>query len=190
MTRLLHPGNNALAVSLGNSFYAGGADYYPDQWRAVAGRPAKLKLELAVWYANGTTITVVSDGSWKATTGPTTSNTPAFESYDARLAQPGWTAVMFDDSGWDDASVLAAPDAVLRAETIPPVKETATIKPVKVTDVGTSLPVPSFTDSPTPDWIWNTPNSNGDAAQRHDLSAQDVHHAGGRHAGGFANQRR
>ena len=70
----------------------------------------------------------------------------------------------FDDSGWDDASVLAAPDAVLRAETIPPVKETATIEPVKVTDVGTSLPVPSFTDSPTPDWIWNTPNSSGNAA--------------------------
>ncbi len=164
VTRLLHPGNNALAVSLGNGFYAGGADDYPTSGEPWQPAQPKLKLELAVWYANGTRSTVVSDGSWKVTTGPTTSNTPAFESYDARLEQPGWTAVMFDDSGWDDASVLAAPDAVLRAETIPPVKETATIEPVKVTDVGTSLPVPSFTDSPTPDWIWNTPNSSGNAA--------------------------
>ena len=109
VTRLLHPGNNALAVSLGNGFYAGGADDYPTSGEPWQAAQPKLKLELAVWYSNGTTITVVSDGSWKVTTGPTTSNTPAFESYDARLAQPGWTAVMFDDSGWDDASVLAAP---------------------------------------------------------------------------------
>jgi Bacterial alpha-L-rhamnosidase 6 hairpin glycosidase domain/Alpha-L-rhamnosidase N-terminal domain/Bacterial alpha-L-rhamnosidase concanavalin-like domain/Bacterial alpha-L-rhamnosidase C-terminal domain len=163
VTRLLHRGNDALAVSLGNGFYAGGADDYPTSGEPWQPTQPKLKLELVVWYANGAKSTVVSDGSWKVTTGPTTSNTPAFESYDARLEQPGWTATTFDDSGWSDASVLAAPDAVLRAETIPPVKETTTIKPVKVTDVGTSLPVPSLTDSPTPDWIWNIPGASTSA---------------------------
>jgi hypothetical protein len=163
VTRLVHPGSDALAVSLGNGFYAGGADDYPTSGEPWQPAQPKLKLELEVWYANGTTSTVASDGSWKVTTGPTTSNTPAFESYDARLEQPGWTGVMFDDSGWDNAAVLAAPDAVLRAETIPPVKETATIKPVKVTDIGTGLPVPSLTASPTPDWIWNIPGASNSA---------------------------
>lgn len=163
VTRLLRPGSDALAVSLGNGFYAGGADDYPTSGEPWQPTQPKLKLELEVWYANGTTSTVLSDGSWKATTGPTTTNTPAYEAYDARLEQPGWTGVNFDDSSWDDATVLAAPDAVLRAETIPPIEQTATIKPVKVTDVGTSLPVPSLTDSPTPDWIWNIPGASNSA---------------------------
>jgi hypothetical protein len=155
VTGLLHPGSDALAVSLGNGFYAGGADDYPTSGEAWQPAQPKLKLELEVWNANGATTTVVSDGSWKVTTGPTTSNTPAYESYDARLEKAGWTGVNFDDSGWDSAAVLAAPDAVLRAETIPPVRETATIKPVKVTQVGTSVPVPSLTATPVPNWIWN-----------------------------------
>ena len=88
----MRPGSDALAVSLGNGFYAGGADDYPasgESWQP--GEPT-LKLELQVWYANGTSARVTSDGSWKVTTGPTTANSPAAETYDARLAKPGWNA--------------------------------------------------------------------------------------------------
>ena len=67
-----------------------------------------LKLELEVWYADGTSAQVVSDGSWKVTTGPTTANSPAAETYDARLAKPGWTQPGYDDSGWGGAAVLPA----------------------------------------------------------------------------------
>jgi len=156
VTKLVHPGADAIAVSLGNGFYAGGADDYPTSGEPWQPNQPKLKLELQVWYANGTSTQIVTDGSWKVTTGPTTSNDPAVESFDARLEKPGWTKVGYDDSSWDDAAVLPAPDAVLRAQLIPPVEKTATITPVKVTDVGNSLPVPSLTATPTPDWIWNT----------------------------------
>ena len=156
VTRLLHPGTDAIAVSLGNGFYAGGADDYGTTGEPWQPNQPKLKLELKVWYKDGRSTTIVSDGSWKVTTGPTTSNSPAVESFDARLEKPGWMKAGYDDSSWDDAAVLPAPDAVLRAETIPPVKRTATIDPVKVTDAGNSLPVPSLTATPTPDWIWNT----------------------------------
>jgi len=155
VTSLLHPGTDALAVNLGNGFYAGGADDYGTSGEPWQPNQPKLKLELEVWYTDGTTSTVVSDGSWKVTTGPTTSNDPAVESFDARLEIPGWMQPGFDASSWDNAAVLPAPDAVMRAETIPPVTRTATIDPVKVTDVGTNLPVPSFGGTPTADWIWN-----------------------------------
>jgi len=156
VTRLVHPGADALAVSLGNGFYAGGADDYPTSGEPWQPNQPKLKLDLEVWYANGTSTRVVTDGSWKVTTGPTTSNSPAVETFDARLETPGWTKADYNDSNWGEAAVLAAPDAVLRAQMIPPIEETATINPIKVTNVGNNLPVPSLTVTPTPNWIWNT----------------------------------
>ena len=127
VTGLVRPGSDALAVSLGNGFYAGGADDYPasgESWQP--GQPT-LKLELQVWYADGTSAQVTSDGSWKVTTGPTTANSPAAETYDARLAKPGWTQAGYDDSGWGGAAVLPAASTV-----------------------------PSYSGSPAADWLWNT----------------------------------
>jgi alpha-L-rhamnosidase len=127
VTPLVRPGSDVLAVSLGNGFYAGGADDYPasgESWQP--GQPA-LKLELEVWYADGTSARVMSDGSWKVTTGPTTANSPAAETYDARLAKPGWMQPGYGDSGWDGAAVLPAASTV-----------------------------PSYSGSPAADWLWNT----------------------------------
>ena len=127
-THLLHPGSDAIAVSLGNGFYAGGADDYPASGEPWQPAQPTLKLELDVWYANGTSTRVVSDSSWKVSTGPTTANSPAVETYDARLEKPGWTRAGYNDSGWATAAVLPGADA----------------------------PVPSYTGTPTADWIWNT----------------------------------
>ena len=127
-THLLHPGSDAIAVSLGNGFYAGGADDYPASGEPWQPAQPTLKLELDVWYANGTSTRVVSDASWKVSTGPTTANSPAIETYDARLEKPGWTRAGYNDSGWATAAVLPGADA----------------------------PVPSYTGTPTADWIWNT----------------------------------
>ena len=135
-TRLVHTGSDAIAVSLGNGFYSGGAADYPasgEPWQP--GRPT-LKLELDVWYANGATKRVVTDDSWKTTTGPTTANSPAVETYDARLAKTGWTGTQYDDSGWASASVLPGADE----------------------------PVPSYTGTPAANWIWNTPNATNTTA--------------------------
>ncbi len=135
-TSLLHPGGDAIAVSLGNGFYAGGADDYPtsgEPWQP--GQPT-LKLELDVWYANGASTRVLSDASWKvSTTGPTTANSPAVETYDARLEKPGWTRAGYNDSGWADAAVLPGADTV-----------------------------PSYTGTPTANWIWNTAGATSSTA--------------------------
>jgi alpha-L-rhamnosidase len=134
-TQLVHTGSDALAVSLGDGFYAGGADDYPTSGEPWQPAQPTLKLQLDVWYADGTAKRVVSDASWKVSTGPTTANSPAVETYDARLEKPGWTRAGYDDGGWAGAAVLPGADE----------------------------PVPSYTGTPTANWIWNTANANNNA---------------------------
>jgi hypothetical protein len=132
VTKLVHPAANSIAVSLGQGFYAGGADDYGTSGEPWQPAQPKLKLELDVQYADGSSSQVVSDPTWHVATGPTTFNSPAVETYDDLVAGPGWTRAN-DNYGWVDAAALPAPDAVLRAQLIPPVQETATVNPVTVT---------------------------------------------------------
>src|SRR3954454_5245208 len=127
-TRLVHTGSDAIAVSLGDGFYAGGADDYPASGEPWQPAQPTLKLELDVWYANGSSTQVVSDASWKVSTGPTTANSPAVETYDARREKTGWTGAGYNDSGWANAVVLP----------------------------GADVSVPSYSGTPTANWIWNT----------------------------------
>ena len=104
---------------------------------------------------------IVTDGTWKALPG-----TPA-------SPPDGWNTASFDDSSWPAANVLGgygtapwgtgvhgpvtAPAGVLRADQIPPVEQTATVAPVKVTSQpGVTVPVPSYSATPAADWLWNT----------------------------------
>ncbi|HVV20253.1 MAG TPA: family 78 glycoside hydrolase catalytic domain [Pseudonocardiaceae bacterium] len=131
VTRLMRGGSNAIAVSLGNGFYAGGADDYPATGESWQPAQPTLKLELEVWDATGKATRVVTDASWKVATGPTTANAPDVETYDARLAKPGWTRTGYDDSGW-------------AADTVLPNANT----------------VPSYSGTPVANWIWNTPGAS------------------------------
>ena len=135
VTQLLHSASNEIAVSLGNGFYAGGADDYPTSGEAWQPAQPKLKLELDVQYANGTSAQVTSDNTWQVATGPTAFNSPAAEEYDAYQEKPGWTQNSngSNAAGWVSAAALPAPAGTLQAQTIPPVEETGTVKPVKVT---------------------------------------------------------
>jgi alpha-L-rhamnosidase len=133
VTRLLHSAGNELAVSLGEGFYAGGADDYPTSGEPWQPAQPKLKLELDVQYANGTSTQVASNPSWQVATGPTSYNSPAAEEYDAYQEQPGWETGG-GAAGWVGAASLSAPAGTLQAATIPPVQVTGTIKPVKVTE--------------------------------------------------------
>ena len=132
VTKLLHSAHNELAVSLGDGLYAGGADDYPtsgEPWQPVQ---PKLKLELDVQYANGTSTQVVSDPSWQVATGPTSYNSAASEEYDAYQEKPDWQ-LGSGGTGWVSAASLSAPAGTLQAAMIPAVQVTGTVKPVKVT---------------------------------------------------------
>lgn len=150
VTDALQAGDNALGVSLGRGYYA---QLNPDEWVSSPwhGEP-KLKLELDITYADGTTKQVVSDTSWSLDSGPTTSESLWFgETYDARREQAGWNDTGFDDDAWSAARVVPAPGAELRAESFPPIKVTETLPEPEVTTPGSGNRVYDF-GTPTAGW--------------------------------------
>jgi len=92
-------GKNVLGALLGDGWYAstlaftGKRNYY-------GGHP-RLLVQLVVEAADGTTQTVVSDGTWKAAYGPIDyAELLVGCSFDARRKMPGWDAAGFDDQAW------------------------------------------------------------------------------------------
>lgn len=146
VTQQLHSGANAVGVSLGNGWYSGQGNPHFTNPATIPWQPAqpKLKFELDVRYADGTAAQVPSDTSWVTSNGPTTADNVQSETYDASLAQPGWTQPGFDAGSWTPAVVAQAPSGTLRAQSIPPIKETATIKPVAVTEPQPGVKVYDF----------------------------------------------
>ena len=101
LTELLAEGQNALGAILGDGWYAGFIGFDPKHRGAHYGSRPHLLAQLEVLYEDGTTQTVVTDGSWKSSTGPILySDLLVGESYDARREMPGWNEPGFDRSGW------------------------------------------------------------------------------------------
>lgn len=135
ITSQLQRGKNALGVMLGNGWYnyhvKNAWDFDNAPWR---GQP-KLLLQLVVEFADGSTATIVSDESWKYSTGPIRwDGLMSGEIYDARHELPGWDTVRFDDSAWAAAKLVAAPGRKLSAQMLPPIRIKDEFKPVKVTE--------------------------------------------------------
>jgi alpha-L-rhamnosidase len=66
--------------------------------------------QLEITYSNGTTTTIVTDGTWQTTLGPTTvSAWWGGESYDARLEVPGWNLPGTNRATWTNVLVTSAP---------------------------------------------------------------------------------
>lgn len=125
---LLTEGENALGAILGTGWYCGGVGFKGE--RNHYGTVPQLLAQLVVDHPDGTTTTVVSDGSWRGATGPVRSSDLLMgEEYDARAELPGWDMPGYDDAGW--ASVQAAPldDVALVADRAEPVRVTEEIAP-------------------------------------------------------------
>lgn len=134
VTDRIKNGNNAVGIILGNGWYnyhvQNAWDFHTAPWRA---KPEVL-MWIEVEYADGATQAIVTDESWKYSTGPIRYD--AFmggERYDARLEKAGWDTPGYDDSGWVAAKVVDAPKGRLSAQMIEPIRVTEVIKPVKVT---------------------------------------------------------
>lgn len=133
VTHLVRRGANAIGVVLGRSFYAIDSPniyWNAAQWLApVPAVLAKLDIELT----DGSTATVVTDGSWLTHDSPTlTDSVYNGETYDARNAIAGWDKPGLDTSDWTAPVIKAAPAAV-SASLMQPVRVTGTVRPVAVT---------------------------------------------------------
>jgi len=133
VTKVLTPNSkNTIGVMLGAGWFG---------MKDGENKPQALLLQLNV---NGNTV-LTSDETWKATTGPITSDSIYNgESYDARLEQDGWSQNGFNDSTWKTAKSAQGTNGVLSAQTTPNIRRLATFKPVKMTQPETGVYVFDF----------------------------------------------
>jgi len=128
VTTLLHEGENALGAVLGDGWAVGHVGWgnrqqYVDQPRLLA--------QLEVHTADGRTLTVASDRTWKHWFGPLLDNDLLMgEAYDARLEMPGWDAPGFDERRWLGVEVFDETGAALVATNGPAVRRIETLAPI------------------------------------------------------------
>jgi alpha-L-rhamnosidase len=132
VTKQMAQGKNAIGIMLGNGRYYAPRLDIPTRTRNF-GYP-KAKLQLNVEYEDGSRLAVASDESWKLTAnGPIRANNEYDgEEYDARMELAGWNKAGFDDSQWETAHAVGAPDGALAAQMAEPLRVTETVKPVSV----------------------------------------------------------
>jgi alpha-L-rhamnosidase len=130
VTDMIKP-NNALGAILGDGWYRGNIgfrnqrNYYGDKLALIA--------QLQITYSDGSTETIGTDESWKATTGPIIfSDIYNGETYDARLEMPGWATSDFNDSSWGTVAHLDHPKNILIAPQGVPVKAVEEISPIEI----------------------------------------------------------
>jgi alpha-L-rhamnosidase len=98
VTGQVAPGANALGAWLGNGWYSGSVGIAGSQ---RYGTQPWYSAQLRLTFTDGTSTTVRTDNSWKVASGPIRADDLYHgETYDARLAVPGWDGPGFDDSAW------------------------------------------------------------------------------------------
>jgi alpha-L-rhamnosidase len=129
VTGMLSQGENVIGAILGDGWYCGfvawcGRQVYGDRPRLLA----RLEIELQ----DGSTMSVVTDDSWKTTIGPILESDMLMgEAYDARRELGAWSSANYDDSRWQ-AVLIAPPEHPLEIvpRVGPPVRRIGEIIPI------------------------------------------------------------
>ena len=126
VTAVVKQGANAIGLWLAPGY---SDDYSRYGWKWEHDKRAILQLDVV--FDDGTTVSVVTDGSWRAGASPITfASLYDGETYDAGLETPGWATAAFPADGWVPARLLEAPAAKLVPNTMPPVRVIETLRPV------------------------------------------------------------
>ena len=124
ITERLRTGKNAVGALLGNGWFS-------PRW----GHGPQLLFEMNIELEDGSRMSVKSDPTWKTAASPITRNGVRIgEDYDARLEQPGWSEVGFDEVGWTDAVVVPEPGGKLMSHLMPPIKVMETLEARSVSE--------------------------------------------------------
>ncbi|MCK9640078.1 MAG: glycoside hydrolase family 78 protein [Prolixibacteraceae bacterium] len=129
---LLVEGRNAIGIHLGNGWY----NPYKKWWQEYRMQwfgSKKALLQLEVEYLNGNKETIVTDGNWKCSLGPSLYNCIYDgEIYDATQEYAGWTEATFDDHSWKPANVVETPQGKLTPCDFPSIKIVDRLKPKRI----------------------------------------------------------
>ncbi len=131
VTSLLKPGNNAIGVMLGNGWYRGvigfgnNINFY--------GKDISLLCQIDITYNDGSTESIVSDPTWKSSTGAVRySEIYNGETIDARMDKSGWTLPGYNDKDWTGVKETTFPLQKRVATVNEPVKKQETFLPQKI----------------------------------------------------------
>lgn len=121
VTDLLVEGENVLGAELSDGWWRGRFGFLnmSDHYGTQIGLVAQLELK----YADGRSETLVSDSSWKCSTGEIRfSSIYDGSTIDFNYLQSGWKSPGFDDSNWNPVTIKPQSKAVLKPRITSPVR--------------------------------------------------------------------
>lgn len=122
ITPLLSQGNNVAGVVLGSGWYRGSLAWQGN--KNSYGKHLDLLLQFAITYVDGSTELIISDESWRSSTGSIRySEIYNGEINDARLENTAWLTPSYNDSKWSNVQVNDLPKNHLLATSNEPVKK-------------------------------------------------------------------
>lgn len=147
VTNLLTTGPNAIGATLASGWFRGRLAW--QNQRNIYGKDLALLGQLAIAYTDGSTETIITDDSWKSSTGAVRmSEIYDGELSDSRLEQPGWATAGFSDTKWSGVTskpfgytnlVAAYNEPIRKHETRQPVKVLTTPRGETVLDFGQNM---------------------------------------------------
>jgi alpha-L-rhamnosidase len=131
ITSQLLQNQNAIGIILGDGWFRGTLGWGDN--RNNWGEKLAAIAQIIVEYSDGTSETISTDESWKATTGPILeSDIYNGEIYDASKELTGWSTSSYDDSSWDQVSKIDISKKILIAPEGPPVQVVNQIEPIGI----------------------------------------------------------
>ena len=131
ITSQLLQDRNAIGIVLGDGWFRGSLGWGDN--RNNWGEKLAAIAQIIVEYSDGTSETISTDESWKATTGPILeSDIYNGEIYDARKELTGWSKAGYDDSSWDRVNGIEISKKILIAPEGPPVKIVNQLDPFSI----------------------------------------------------------
>lgn len=122
VTALVAKGDNALGFTVADGFYAGAFGWRLERY-GFGPAPRRLRAQLRLDYADGSSQWVVSGPDWRIATSPVVkAEIYGGETYDARLQRKGWDRPGYDARDWRAVRIGTAPSTRLVAQTSPPLK--------------------------------------------------------------------
>lgn len=131
VTKMLQQGKNTVGVALGNGWYRGNLVWEGN--KNLFGRELSLLCQLNITYTDGTSEHIISDDSWKSSTGSIQSSEIYHgETIDARVEKDRWNTPAYKDAEWSGVKLESFNNSNLIATVNEPVTKHETFKPVRI----------------------------------------------------------
>src|SRR5688572_3839266 len=131
VTNLLTTGKNVAGAVIGNGWYRGFLAWGGN--KNIYGKDLGLLFQVDIVYSDGTTASIISDETWKSSTGSIRyAEIYHGETIDAREEKNNWATEAYNDAGWSGVKIGNNSFDNLLATYNEPVKKHQSFKPLKI----------------------------------------------------------